>query len=176
MSEELLERARAHARTVDIPLEYDALEWAVSERARRRAGACRWDASQGVATVILARRAYERYDWETFAGVIRHELVHAWEFQHFGESGHGERFLERARAIEAPRHCPAFADPRYLLCCVDCPWTAGRHRASRAVSDPGRYACGSCGGTYIVQHVGSGRRWRERSGFERAREELGSRW
>ncbi|EMA31836.1 hypothetical protein C445_13515 [Halobiforma lacisalsi AJ5] len=128
--------------------------------------------------IVLSRRAYERYDWPEFAEVVRHELVHAWEFQRFGDSGHGPRFRERAETVDAPRHCRAFADPRYVLRCLegDCDWRAERHRASQPVKAPDRYRCGACGGSYEVEHVESGRTWTTAGGYGGARAALGDDW
>ncbi|QSW97965.1 SprT-like domain-containing protein [Haloterrigena alkaliphila] len=182
VDDELLARARIHAREVleeyDFAVDRDALEWDVSTRARRRAGACRWNADREVATIVLTRRAYRRYDWETFAGVVRHELVHAWEFQRFGESGHGPRFREKAAELEAPRHCESFSEPRYVLRCLtaDCDWTANRHRASKPVKSPDQYRCGVCGGAYEVEHAESGRTWTTASGFGGAKAALEDEW
>ena len=182
VDDELLARARIHAREVvdeyDLEVDLASLEWAVSARAKRRAGACRWNADREVATIVLARRAYERYDWPEFAAVVRHELVHAWEFQRFGESGHGSRFRETAAELDAPRHCRAFADPRYVLRCLeaDCDWRAERHRASRPVRSPEQYRCGRCGGGYEVEHVESGRTWTSAGGFGGVKAALGDRW
>ncbi|SEW21900.1 SprT family zinc-dependent metalloprotease [Natrinema salifodinae] len=182
LADEILARARIHAREVvdeyDLAVDLAALEWTVSKRAKRRAGACRWDAARETATIVLARRAYERYEWPAFAGIVRHELVHAWEFQRFGESGHGARFREAAARLDAPRHCEEFADPRYVLRCLgaDCDWTAKRHRASKPVKAPDRYRCGACGGSYEVEHAASGRIWTTASGYGGAKAALGDDW
>ncbi len=178
VEEAMLAEARVHARAVELPVDLDRVEWETSTRARRRAGACRWDADRGVATIVLSRRAYERYDPAAFAAVVRHELVHAWEFQRFGESGHGPRFRERAAAIDAPRHCEPFARPRYELACREdgCEWRAERHRASKPVRAPDRYRCGDCGGPIAVEHVESGRTWTTAGGYGGAKAALGDRW
>jgi len=182
LADEIVARARIHAREVvdehELAVDLEALEWEVSTRARRRAGACRWHADRGVATIVLARQAYEEYDWATFAGVVRHELVHAWEFQRFGESGHGDRFRDRAAALEAPRYCEAFAEPRYVLRCLTdgCDWRAKRHRASKPVKAPDQYHCGVCGGSYEVEHTDSGRTWATASGYGGAKAALDEKW
>ncbi|AGB36494.1 SprT-like domain-containing protein [Natronococcus occultus] len=182
IDDEIRARARIHAREViddhDLALEFDALEWAVSGRARRRAGLCRWDADREVATIVLARRAYERYEWAEFAAGVRHELVHALQFQRTGESGHGERFLELAARLEAPRRCRSFTEPRYVLRCLadDCAWTATRHRASKPVKAPDRYRCGDCGDVLEVEHTDSGRTWNAASGYGGAKAALGKDW
>ncbi|RQH03062.1 SprT family zinc-dependent metalloprotease [Natrarchaeobius oligotrophus] len=182
IDDEIVARARIHAREVvdeyDLPVDLGALEWETSARARRRAGVCRWNARREVATIVLARKAYERYRWPEFASVVRHELVHAWEYQQFGTSGHGRRFLERAAELDAPRHCRRFSEPRYVLRCLadGCDWSATRHRASRPVKSPERYRCGSCGDRYEVEHAESGRTWTTASGYGGAKSALGERW
>ena len=178
IDDEIVARARIHSREVDLDIDRSALSWEVSVRAKRRAGACRWNATQERATIVLSRRAYEAYDWTEFAAVVRHELIHAWEFQHFGESGHGERFRRQARRLEAPRHCRSFTDPRYVLRCLEdgCDWQGARHRASKPVTAPERYRCGSCGGSYEVEHVESGRVWTNSSEYGGVKSALGEEW
>ncbi|ELY93234.1 hypothetical protein C482_19731 [Natrialba chahannaoensis JCM 10990] len=182
IDDEIIARARIHAREVvagtNLTLDLSALEWDVSARAKRRAGLCRWRADCEEATIVLARRAYERYEWPEFAGVVRHELVHAWEYQQFGESGHGPRFRERAADLNAPRHCRSFSEPRYVLRCLgsDCEWAAKRHQASKPVRAPDGYRCGVCGGEYEVEHVESGRTWSSASGYGGVKAALGDEW
>ncbi|NHN46649.1 SprT family zinc-dependent metalloprotease [Halostella sp. JP-L12] len=176
--DELLERAAAYAETVPLDVDLDRVSWEISERAKRRAGVCRFDAESGSVTVRLTWAAYEAYGWPEFTDVIRHELVHAWEFQRFGESAHGERFREKAAAVDASRHCRSFADPRLVLRCTDpdCDWTADRHRASKTVTEPGARRCGSCGARYVVEHVETGERWKTNEGYESARARIGTEW
>ncbi|THE62827.1 sprT domain-containing protein [Salinadaptatus halalkaliphilus] len=182
LEDELLARARIHAREVvdDHGLEIDlsSVEWDVSKRATRRAGACRWESDREVATIVLTRRAYERYEWPEFAAVLRHELVHVWQFQRFGEAGHGPQFREQAELLSAPRHCPTFSEPRYVLRCLEsgCDWRAQRHQASEPVKTPEQYRCGVCSGEYEVEHVESGRTWTTAGGFGGAKAALGSQW
>lgn len=174
----LLDRARAYAATVDVPVDLDRVSWEVSSRAKRRAGACLYDRETGEVTVRLAWRAARAYDWPSFAAVVRHELIHAWEYQQFGEAGHGPRFRERAADLDVPTTCPTFAEARLRLRCTapGCDWTADRYRSSAAVTDPERRRCGSCGSEYAVEHVASGERWRTAAGYRRARERIGTEW
>jgi predicted SprT family Zn-dependent metalloprotease len=176
---ELLDRAAAYAETVPLDVDLDAVEWAVSERAKRRAGCCRYDADTGEITVVLTWDAYREFGWDEFTDTVRHELVHAWAFQQFGESGHGERFRRKAREVDAPRHCRSFTDGRLELVCLapDCDWRPERHRASKPVREPASgYRCGDCGGPFEVRHVASDRTWRTNEGYRRAREALGDDW
>ena len=172
--ETLRERAREYARTVDIDVDSDALTWEVSTRAKRRAGACLYDPETRAVTVRLAWRATQSFDWPTFARVIRHELIHAWEYREFGEAGHGPRFRERADRLDVSTTCPTFTDARLLLDCTapDCDWTADRHRASPAVTEPADRRCGRCGSRHEVLHVASGERWRTAAGYRGARERI----
>ncbi|RBI62269.1 sprT domain-containing protein [halophilic archaeon] len=174
--DELLERAAAYARTVDLDVDLAAVDWEISDRAKRRAGACVYDPDTGRVTIRLTWDAYRAFGWAEFAGTVRHELVHAWEFQRFGDSGHGDRFRRKAAAVDAPRHCRTFAEPRLRLDCTDCAWTADRHRASKAVSRPSERRCGACGSRYRVEHVATGRTWRTRAGYLVARRRLGDEW
>ncbi len=173
--DELLSAAERYAESVPIAVNLSAIDWECSERAVRRAGACIYDRRTGDVTIRLTWSAYRAFGWEEFTGTIRHELVHAWEFQQFGESGHGTRFAEKAKAIDAPRHCRTFSDPRLRLCCSSCDWEARRYRASKAVKHPDSRRCGSCGSRYRVEHE-SGRRWRTHAGYLVARRKLGDEW
>ncbi len=176
---ELLDRAAAYAETVDVDVPVEDLEWTISERAKRRAGGCRYDPETGDITVVLTWDAYQAFGWAEFTGTIRHELVHAWEFHRFGESGHGERFRRQADRLDAPRHCRTFTDGRLELVCTaaDCTWRPDRHRASKPVKFPDDgYRCGECGSAYEVRHVDSGRTWRTHEGYRRARDALGDDW
>lgn len=147
---------------------------AAAQYPTRRAGACLYDSENGEVTIRLTWAAYRAFGWAEFTDTIRHELVHAWEFQRFGESGHGERFRRKAAEIDAPRHCRTFTDPRLRLVCRNpaCEWVAGRHRASKAVRRPERRRCGDCGSGYAVVHVESGERWETGEGYERARNRI----
>ncbi|WP_129114587.1 SprT-like domain-containing protein [Halegenticoccus tardaugens] len=176
--DELLARAREYAETVDLPVDLSAVRWEVSTRAKRRAGACLYDRGSGTTTIRLARAAYRAYGWDRFAEVIRHELIHAWEYQRFGESSHGPRFRRKAADLDVSVRCPRFSAGRLRLVCTDpaCDWTAERHRASATVTEPERRRCGSCRAPYEVRHVASGLAWRTAAGYRRARERLGDEW
>ncbi|WP_435317440.1 SprT-like domain-containing protein [Haloarchaeobius sp. TZWSO28] len=171
--------AKTYASTVDIAVDLDQVDWEVSKRAKRRAGACRYHPGDDTCTIVLTWQAYRAFGWRQFTDTIRHELVHAWEFQQFGESGHGARFRQKAAELDAPRHCETFSEPRYVLRCVtsDCDWRAARHRASKPVKQPADgYRCGVCQSPYVVEHVDSGATWRDHRGYQQARKELGDDW
>ncbi|MFC5368046.1 SprT-like domain-containing protein [Salinirubrum litoreum] len=174
----LRRQAAAYARTVPLGVDLDRIDWEVSRRAKRRAGACLHHRETGRQTIRLTWAAYESFGWERFAGTIRHELAHAWEFQRFDESSHGRRFRRVANRIDAPLSCPPFSEARLLLRCRndDCDWRARRYRACPTVTRPDGRRCGDCGSRYRVFHVASGETWASADGYERARSRLGDRW
>jgi predicted SprT family Zn-dependent metalloprotease len=170
----LRSRARAYARTVDVDVALEDVSWEVSTRAKRRAGACLYHRETESVTIRLAWRAAERFSWEAFAAVVRHELIHAWEYQQFGEAGHGPRFQRHADRLDVETTCPTFSVPRLRLYCTNttCDWDAARHRASAVVTEPERRRCGNCGARYEVEHVESGETWRTSAGYRGARERI----
>lgn len=168
---DLCSYARLYAERVDIDVDHDAISWEVSKRARRRAGACSYDAATGEVTIRLTWDAYRAFGWRQFTKTIRHELVHAWEFQEYGDAGHGPRFRAKAREVDAPRHCETFTDHRLELACTEgCAWNAGRHKASRPVQHPEDYRCPDCGSAVVVEHCASGVTWVDHDGYEDARD------
>jgi len=175
---ELLDRAREYAATIDLDVDLDAVSWEVSRRAKRRAGAAVYHRADESVTIRLTWAAYRSFGWNEFTDVIRHELVHAWEFLEYGESGHGERFRAKADAVGASRHCPSFSVPRLQLLCTGtgCDWTVDRFKASKTVTKPEKHRCGACGSRYVVEHVDTGERWRTSRGYEGARERIGDEW
>lgn len=172
--EELLSRAARYAETVDVEVDLSAVDWEISERATRRAGACLYDEDADEVIIRLTWDAYREFGWSEFAQTVRHELVHAWEFQEFGRSGHGERFRRKAEEVNASRHCRSFTDPRLRLVCTndDCDWVATRHRAAKTVTYPSKRRCGVCHSRYLVEHVESGEAWGDNAGYEAARERI----
>jgi len=175
---ELLDRAREYAAMIDLDVDLDAVSWEVSRRAKRRAGAAVYHRDEESVTIRLTWAAYRSFGWDEFTDVIRHELVHAWEFLEHGESGHGERFRAKAEAVGASRHCPSFSVPRLQLLCTatGCDWTVDRFKASKTVRNPKEHRCGACGSRYVVEHVDTGERWRTSVGYEGARERIGDEW
>jgi len=61
-----------------------AITWATSTRAKRRHGRCSYD-GDGQVTITLTEHTYERAGFEACKKTVRHELVHAWQYQHRGE-------------------------------------------------------------------------------------------
>jgi predicted SprT family Zn-dependent metalloprotease len=176
--EELLECAQEYAGTIDLDVDIEAIEWEISERAKRQAGVCRYDRETEQVTIGLTWAAFQAHGWDQFQETIRHELIHAWEYQQYGDSSHGSRFKLKANELDVGVRCEGFTDPRLRLTCTnpDCEWELRRYRASKTVTQPQRYSCGECECDYEVRHCASARTWRTRDGYEQARAALGEQW
>ncbi|MFB6162471.1 MAG: SprT-like domain-containing protein [Halococcoides sp.] len=172
---ELRECAAEYARCVDLPVDCEAIDWSVTERAQRRAGVCRYDPAGRTVTIELAWPACRDAGWDRVRGTIRHELVHAWEFRRYGRSDHGDRFALMARTIDAPIDRDCAVRGRIELACRRCSWSDPRFRASRPVRRPAEYACPDCGGALGVAHR-AGPTWRTAVGYRIARQRLDDRW
>jgi predicted SprT family Zn-dependent metalloprotease len=161
--------ARRTVSATDLAVDLSLVEWDVSKRAKRRAGAVLSTPPPGAevgvpldwtetperhrrCTVRLTWAAHETHGVESTAAVLRHELVHVEQVQRFGRADHGPAFRERAVALEAPRHCEPFTPARYLLYCRECgDVTARRHRRSKPVRRPDRYRSGCCSAPLAVE-------------------------
>ncbi|WP_253738611.1 SprT-like domain-containing protein [Halohasta salina] len=98
---ELSRRARGYGERVvrgdEWPLDgvdLAAITWATSTRAKRRHGRCSYG-GEGRVTITLTEHTYERAGFEACKKTIRHELVHAWQYQH-----QGQRAVVTDRGIE----------------------------------------------------------------------------
>ena len=173
--DELLNAAAEYAQTIDVDVDIDDIDWEVSHRAKRRAGACKFNRKTGDITISLTWKAYEELGWEEMKGTIRHELIHAEDYAQRGDSGHGLRFKMRAEDLNAPRHCPKFAEGDYVLECAECgEYSGDRHRASKTVKQPQKYTTNSCDcdGNLRVTHVETGQTWTDNEGYRAAKRHL----
>lgn len=170
--EALLAWAESYAADVvaerDLDVDLARVEWEVSHRAKRRAGATisarvpdaevgepvDWDevAVDPDCTVRLTWRAYQELGHEAMAATIRHELVHVEQVQAYGTTGHGAAFRERAAALDAPVHCESFTPARYLLTCEACDeLVARRYRRSKLVRRHDEYRSRCCGAALSLE-------------------------
>jgi len=126
------------------------LDWQVSTRAKRRAGAVRYRDGTPEA-VVLTWGQLERAGWAAMAATIRHELAHVHLLVEHDDASHGERFRRLADRLDAPRHCDRFTAPDWWVRCVDCGARIARYRRSKLVTGPDSYRCGDCGGRFRVE-------------------------
>ena len=155
--EEFLAAAKLYAREVvdrhDLSVNVSDLEWDVSLRAKRRAGAVKWRDGDPE-SVVLTWEHFAGQGWEAAAATIRHELAHVHLLEEADDPSHGEAFQRLADELDAPVHCDRFAEPKWWVTCRDCGARLARYRRSKLVSQPGEYRCGDCGGEFRVERNG----------------------
>lgn len=137
--------AREIAQNYDLSVDVSALDWEVSKRAKRRAGAVK-HRDDTPETVSLTWAHFQEHGWGAAAETIRHELIHVHLLTEHGDPGHGDRFEEWAGRLQTTVHCETFADPNWWVVCEDCGSEMPRYRKSKLVKNPGQYRCGGCGG------------------------------
>ncbi|MCL7418947.1 MAG: SprT-like domain-containing protein [Halalkalicoccus sp.] len=153
----LCERAAAHVSEVaaehfpELPVK--AIDWEASTRMQRSAGVAIYDHECEQTTIRLSWDAYESYGWEQFSQVIRHELIHAWQYHKYGEANHGSTFCQWVEPLKTDRHCERYAEPNYWVICEECESRDPRYRRSKVVKQPEKYSCGRCGGEISVEKV-----------------------
>ncbi|KYH24198.1 protein SprT-like protein [Halalkalicoccus paucihalophilus] len=153
----LCERAAAHAEMVadehfpELPVE--TIDWETSTRMQRSAGVAIYDYQSKQITIRLSWDAYESYGWEQFSRVVRHELIHAWQYHECGEADHGSTFTQWVEPLETDRHCERYADPNYWIICEECESRDPRYRRSKVVKRPEQYSCGRCGGEISIEEA-----------------------
>ncbi|MCL7418408.1 MAG: SprT-like domain-containing protein [Halalkalicoccus sp.] len=101
----------------------------------------------------LSWDAYESYGWKQFSRVVRHELIHAWQYHEYGEADHGSTFRRWVEPLETDRHCEQYAEPKYWVICEECESRDPRYRRSKVVKEPEKYSCGQCGGGISIEEV-----------------------
>jgi len=148
-TDEFLAVARVYAREVarnyDLSVAVDDLEWEVSKRAKRRAGAVKYRNGEPE-TVSLTWGLFQERGWGAAAETIRHELIHVHLLNEDGDPSHGSEFEAWANRLQTPVTCDLFAEPNYWVECRACGSEMARYRESKLVRNPDAYRCGGCGG------------------------------
>lgn len=151
----LCERAEAHA--TDVAAEHfpalpvDSITWETSTRMQRSAGVAIYERQSTEITIRLSWDAYETYGWEQFARVVRHELIHAWQYHEYSEADHGPTFRQWVEPLETDRHCERYTEPKYWVVCEECESRDPRYQRSKVVKRPEQYSCGRCGGDISIE-------------------------
>lgn len=155
--EELLAVCKMYARAVvdchGLTASVSDLEWQVSARAKRRAGAVHHRDGDPV-RVVLARELFANRGWEGVAETVRHELIHVHLLNERDDAGHGDAFREWADRLRTNVRCVRFADPRWIVECEDCGGEIHRYRRSKLVKWPEKFRCGECGGDLTARAAG----------------------
>jgi SprT-like protein len=146
---EFLAVAKVYARDVvdnyDLSVSVSDLDWEVSKRAKRRAGAVTYRGDDPEA-VSLTWEYFQEHGWGATASVVRHELVHVHRLNEAGDASHGDAFQAWADTLQTSVTCERFADPNWWVECRDCGSEMPRYRKSKLVKQPKNYRCGGCGG------------------------------
>ncbi len=152
--QEFLAASKLYARDVvvshGLDVDVSNLDWEVSARAKRRAGAVRHTDGDPEA-IVLAWKQFDERGWSATASTIRHELAHVHLLNKDGDGSHGPAFQQLAEALETHVHCERFTEPTWWIMCVDCGTRAARYRRSKLVRNPEHYTCGECGGDVRVE-------------------------
>lgn len=152
--EEFLAAAKLYARAVadqhDLSVDVSALEWSVSKRAKRRAGAVK-HRDGNPESVVITRAHFTEHGWEAAAATVRHELIHVHLLAMDGDATHGAAFEALAEELDAPINCERFTDPEWWVICENCGAKIARYRRSKLVEQPGQYRCRDCGGEFRVE-------------------------
>jgi len=152
--EEFLAAAKLYARAVverhDLSVDVSDLDWEVTTRAKRRAGAVLYRDGEPE-TVRLTWGQFANEGWRAAAATVRHELVHVHLLAEDGDPSHGSAFRRLADELDTHVRCERFTDPEWWVTCVDCGARLARYRRSKLVEEPGRYECGDCGGSFRVE-------------------------
>lgn len=157
---EFLAVAKVYARdvvdTYDLSVAVSDLEWEVSKRAKRRAGAVKYR-NEHPETVSLTWAYFQEHGWAATADVVRHELIHVHRLNEAGDASHGAAFRELADDLQTSVTCKRFAEPNWWVTCESCGSEMPRYRQSKLVKNPGEYRCGGCGGELVSRRAsGSG--------------------
>ena len=153
---EFLAAAKLYARAVadrhDLSVSVGDLDWKVSTRAKRRAGAVH-HRDGDPERITLAWRQFENEGWVATAATVRHELVHVHLLAEDGDASHGPAFRQLAEDLDTHVRCERFTPPAFWVICTDCDARIARYRRSKIVESPERYQCGDCGGRLRVEEV-----------------------
>lgn len=142
--------ARAVVRATDLSVSVSDLDWEVSTRAQRRAGATTYRDGEPQ-SIRLAWKQFENLGWRGTASTIRHEVIHVHLLTEGVGPGHGDAFRRLANDLETTVNCERFADPNWWVYCTECDVRLARYRRSKLVSNPDSYRCSSCGGDLRVE-------------------------
>lgn len=99
--------------------------------------------------------AYQRKDWETIQQTIRHEAIHIFQYQEYGNGGHGRIFRKWADKFGCTQYAEERAEkPKYTIHCPECGKIGEKSRACKTTKHIERYHCQNCGNQdlFVRQH------------------------
>ena len=151
---EFISVVKTYAKSVvsefDMDVDVRALNWEVSSRAKRRAGAVKHH-NGDPKSISITWDHFQKNGWLAVASTIRHELIHVHLLNLKDDSTHGPNFQKLANKLDAPLHCERFSEPKWWVICEECDLRIERYQKSNLVKSPHQYRCGSCGGKFYVK-------------------------
>ncbi|MFC6906859.1 SprT-like domain-containing protein [Halalkalicoccus tibetensis] len=104
-------------------------------------------------TIRLSWDAYEAYGWQQFSRIVRHDLIHVWQYHEYDKADHGPTFHQWVEPLETDRHREQYAEPNYWVIYEECESCDSRYRRSKVVKLSEKYLCGQCGGEISVENA-----------------------
>jgi len=141
------------------PSEFD-IDWSdvtiiVSASLTRAHGKARYKAAEESYELKISKCAIDNDSspWDDeIQETIRHEAIHIWQYQEFGEGNHGPSFKRWADQFDCEvRASRPAKDPKYTINCENCGKVGTRQQACKITKQTARYSCGTCGGNLSVQ-------------------------
>jgi predicted SprT family Zn-dependent metalloprotease len=152
--DEFISASKVYARKVVAQYNLDVnvtnLDWEVSMRAKKRAGAVKRRSGEPTA-ISLTWRYFQQKGWKKTAATIRHELIHVHLINQADDHSHGERFRRWADRLSTHVNCERFCTPKWWVICGECETNIPRYRKSKLIKHPNQYQCGNCGGDFIIK-------------------------
>lgn len=137
LEEQVKDYAQKAVNEYDIDVSLDGMTFQVTKQLKRTAG----NFSPGQ---IKIAHTVAADDWELAKSTIRHELVHAEQYQNDEDVAHNHQFRARAHAVDTEVHCPVFEEPEYVVVCPECEREWRRYRECKLVRQAERYTCAYC--------------------------------
>lgn len=151
--DEFLSVMKIYARNIvseyGLDVDINSLNWEVSTKAKRRAGAVKRQNGRPT-SVSITWEYFQQNGWLTTASTIRHELIHVHLLNSENDSSHGTKFQELADRLDTSIHCEIFAEPVWWVICQNCESRIARYQRSKLTEKPERYRCKRCGGRFRV--------------------------
>lgn len=122
-----------------------------STRMQRKHGICSGN-GDGTCTIRLSEKTHQRAGFSAMQETIRHELVHAHQYQREDtEMGHGASFQRWVDPLDLSGRCshhyePVAEDYTYTFHCANCGFIGGRYRMCKTVraAQAGTLYCQQC--------------------------------
>lgn len=95
----------------------------------------------------ISKNAMETHSWDEVKSTIRHEAVHAWQYQNGYDLSHGRSFKQWMDTFDIDVYAenPAEKKAKYEIICPNCGVVGQKTRACKTTKHIDRYHCQGCG-------------------------------